>query len=259
MSSAPESPQSRRRRSSFIPSLPTTHEMSPSQARSSQARTSLLAANFEPMQALYHYYHLDLPIDPPSTQLPPTITFPVTREGHMPTHALALLEPNANPAQALIVPVDARLYMQGFRTEVLPPPLSGVPLPAPHRAPSSNTPVITLPVVPISVPHIHSMPLLLLFGLAFETNINNMASRLLPSQVIDEFPHAAAMSQRMAAHLSDEQLHAYVTFNKGLWKNILSLGLRDTQIMEHVQTVWNVTAEAVRVRQRSQGERYLRR
>jgi hypothetical protein len=61
------------------------------------------------------------------------------------------------------------------------------------------------------------------------------------------------MAQVMARTCSEEQLQRYVIHNQGLWKNILALGPRDMTIVELVQTAWNVTADARRIRQRAWG------
>jgi hypothetical protein len=167
----------------------------------------------------------------------------------MPTHLFAVVGTNADQSiPPLMVPTDADLYADGFRVELLPATPPETP-PVPQTIPQSQSQVVTLPVVPISVPHVPSMPLLLLFGLGFETQTNLMAWRLLPPHVIGEFPNAAAMAQVMA-HLGDEQFRRHLSYNHGLWKNVLALGIKDTRIVELVQTAWNVTAEARRLRQR---------
>lgn len=178
---------------------------------------------------------------------------PVIRDAHMPTHVLAVSQPDSNPANPiLMLPIDASLYEQGFRVELnLPQTAPGTASPIPYTTEDSETPMVSLPIVPITVPHASSMPLLLLFGLSLENQPNLLAWRLLPPQVIEEFPNAAAMSQIMS-RLREEQFERHFRYNQGLWKNILALGLRSTRLVELVQTAWNVTAEARKIRHREQ-------
>jgi hypothetical protein len=96
------------------------------------------------------------------------------------------------------------------------------------------------------VPHVASIPLLLLFGLGLETQTNLLAFHLLPPQVIEEFPNAAAMAQVMSL-LPEDEIQRRVKYNQGIWKNVLALGVRDSNIVELIKTAWNVTAEARRL------------
>ena len=136
---------------------------------------------------------------------------------------------------------------------------------------------VTLPLVPLQVPHAPSIPLLLLYALGVRTNPSALAATLLPLSVAEEFPSAAAMAQAMATHCERENagviaggetreggaqgewqlLDGYTVYNQGMWKNVLALGLQDSRVMSVVQTVWNVTAESRKIlaRQRErQGE-----
>jgi hypothetical protein len=81
--------------------------------------------------------------------------------------------------------------------------------------------------------------------------LNTLASRLLPAEVIEEFPNAAAMSGVMAKMCSEDELGKYIDHNRGLWKNTLALGPKDTKVVELVQTAWNVTIEARRINERA--------
>ena len=185
-----------------------------------------------------------------ATPLPSTFNVPVRRDARLPTHVLAVS--SAPDSECLMVPIHSDLFMKTFRVNILPPSMPG------RSSPSSNSnrshrKVLALPVVPVLVPHVASIPLLLLFGFGLETQTNLLAWRLLPPQVIEEFPNAAAMAQVMARICSEEQLQRCVAHNQGLWKNILALGLRDSTIVELVQTAWNVTADARRIRQRAWG------
>jgi len=129
--------------------------------------------------------------------------------------------------------------------------VSSLPLPA----------TVTLPIVPLQVPHAPSIALLLLYALGVHTDPSALATALLPLSVAEEFPSAAAMAQAMAAHCERENnasevrssgggarsLERYMLYNQGMWKNVLALGLQDPRVMSVVQTVWNVTAEARKI------------
>jgi hypothetical protein len=68
--------------------------------------------------------------------------------------------------------------------------------------------------------------------------------------VVEEFPNAAAMSTVLSRH-HDQTFESTYRHNQGLWRNILSMSLNNTQILELVQMVWNITTEARRIRHRS--------
>lgn len=141
--------------------------------------------------------------------------------------------------------------------------------------------MVTVPVVPLQVPHAPSVPLLLVYALGVRRNPSALAATLLPLSAAEEFPSAAAMAQAMATQCERENagvivgsgggessaggaggewrlLDRYTVYNQGMWKNVLALGLQDSRVMSVVQTIWNVTAESRKIlaRQRErQGER----
>jgi len=201
--------------------------------------------------ALCHHFNVSAAAYDSESAPPVTFDMPVRRDAHMPSHVLAVYQTNANPFHPLsMLPIDASLYEQGFRVELnLPPAPPGSTSPVPHQLEGTKTLAVTLPVVPLSVPHATSLPLLLLFGLRLETEPNLLAWRLLPANVIEEFPNASAMAQ-VLSRLRDDRFEQLFRYNQGIWKNILALGLRNKVLVEMVQTVWNVTAEARRIRQR---------
>ena len=154
-------------------------------------------------------------------------------------------------------------------TRVLPSPSPSVP-PAMVLTTLSLPATVTLPVVPLQVPHAPSVPLLLLYALGVRTNPSALAAALLPLSVAEEFPSVAAMAQAMAVqcqrenHAGDDSngsssvgggggargwrsLDRYTVYNQGIWKNVLALGLQDSRVMSVVQTVWNVTAESRKI------------
>ncbi|KAF9078396.1 hypothetical protein BDP27DRAFT_1309524 [Rhodocollybia butyracea] len=197
----------------------------------------------EPLDALCHHFNVVKVSYPSGMSIPNYFDMTITRDAQMPTHLLA-----TSSAPLLLIPVDARMYNNGFRVDLLPPAEPGSTAPVPYRHPNSGILAISLPVVPISVPHGPSLPLLLLFALCLESQ-TKLAPHLLPPQVIEEFPNAAAMAQIMSL-LPEDELQRRVEYNQGIWKNVLSLGVRDTDIVELIQTAWNVTAEARRLQLR---------
>lgn len=171
----------------------------------------------------------------------------------MPSHVLAVFdippsewEPSYSP---VLVPIRADLHVRDFRTNIIPQGPPGTPYPAPQISTCSSGRFVTLPVVPLHVPHAPSIPLLFLFALGLEPRSQLLYCRLLPPEVITEFPALPAMAQLMGALCSDRQLTDYIVFNQGLWKNILCLGPRDAGFVGIAQTAWNVTVEARRNRQ----------
>ena len=174
----------------------------------------------------------------------------------MPSHVLAVFDiPESewgSSYEPLLVPIRVDLFTRDFRTNIIPPSPPGSTFPVPHSVQHTVGQFVTLPVIPMLVPHAPSIPLLLLFGLGLETRSQLLCCHLLPSEVIGEFPAPPTMANLMATLCSDDQLREYSRFNQGLWKNILSLGPRDLKFIEVVQTAWNVTVEARRIRKRSQ-------
>lgn len=114
-----------------------------------------------------------------------------------------------------------------------------------------DTHTLKVPVIPFSVPHPPTLPLLFLFALGLEPSPHTeLAYRLLPPYVVEEFPNSAAMATVLARVTG---LEAIVERNEGMWRNALALGVSDGKVVELVGTVWSVTKEARRIRGRSQG------
>lgn len=191
----------------------------------------------------------------PGSPIPSTIDMRVVKDAHVPSHVLAVFDvaqgdwgPTYQPT---LMPVSADMYTRDFRTNFIPQSPPGTPYPVPYWVADLGEQYVTLPVIPTLVPHAASIPLLFLFGLGFERRSQFLCCRLLPTEVIEEFPAPQAMAQLMAERCSDEQLANHIRFNQGLWKNILLLGPRDTEFIEVVHTAWNATVEARRIRQRA--------
>lgn len=172
------------------------------------------------------------------------------RTYYPPTHVLAVTQADI-PSVPLMVPVNANMFQSGFRYDLpLPPDPTDTPAPAPRIVAAHTDPVLGLPVVPLVVPHPNSLSLILLYGLGLETDTHPLSLALLPGSVVGEFPNAAAMATVLAAVPRDAFDRIY-RHNQGIWKNVLALGLRNTRIVELVSIVWNVTAEARRIRNRT--------
>ncbi|KIY49726.1 hypothetical protein FISHEDRAFT_40433 [Fistulina hepatica ATCC 64428] len=208
----------------------------------------------DPLDALCHHFNVSRARPPSNAPLGPTFDLLVIKDARLPTHVLAVVQAEQNPdVSPLVVPIDVTLYSQGFRRNdflQLQPSDTGAPVP--HAGPNGQ--VISLPVTALTVPHTSSIPLLLLFGLGLEVNPNLMGDRLLPPNVIAEFPNAAAMAQ-VLSRINDGLFRRVYQYNQGLWKNVLALGLKDPALVRIVQTAWNVTVEARRIRTRTTSSR----
>ncbi|KAK0205430.1 hypothetical protein DFS33DRAFT_766518 [Desarmillaria ectypa] len=209
-------------------------------------RSSLLSRGEDPIRLLYRHLNVQMisppPLDPAS--LPTTIDMKALSENNLPTHILVLFPPWRLP---VLIPIDAERYNHGFCAELVSPSPARA---APYRS-ASNELRIALPLtLPLTiVPHPPSLALLLLFGMGLETCQNDLAYRMLPASVVDEFPNAAAMARVMSL-FGDEEFDRRVQFNMGLWRNILGLGIKDTKIAELVRTAVGVTSEARKLRVR---------
>lgn len=204
------------------------------------------------LDALCHHFNVR-PTAHPGGDLGSTFDMHVVRDAHMPTHVLATTQPDQNPSiPPLMLPIDLTLFEHGFPIELNIPPAVPGTAPIPRLVPvgGSRVLMVNLPIVPLTIPHVNSLPILLLYGMRLETDTNILSFELLPVNVVEEFPNAAAMSTVLARHPSEVFENTY-RHNQGLWKNILSMGLNHTRILELVQMVWNITAEARRIRYRT--------
>ncbi|KAF9540946.1 hypothetical protein CPC08DRAFT_770706 [Agrocybe pediades] len=123
------------------------------------------------------------------------------------------------------------------------------PVPRPHAVFSGKgtTLYVSLPVIRLQVPHVRSLPLLLLYGMGLETNTNILAYALLPVQVVEEFPNSAEMAMILARH-RESMFDGIYKHNFGMWRNALKLGVVDTELMKILHTAWNISAEAKKLR-----------
>ena len=188
----------------------------------------------------------------PGAPIPSTVDLRIHKDARVPSHVLAVFdippsewEPSYSP---ILVPICADSHARDFRTSIIPQS-SEASRPSPDISTRSGDRTVTLPVVPLHVPHAPSIPLLFLFALGLEPRSQLLCCRLLPAEVISESPALPVMADLMGKLCSDRQLTDYIVFNQGLWKNILFLGPRDPGLVGIVRTAWNVTVEARRNRQ----------
>jgi hypothetical protein len=198
----------------------------------------------------------------------------------LPTHVLAVHDaPPTDPnVPVMLIPIDIDAFSRKLRVDIAGarqhphPPTRILPAVPPAVALSAAVagallpPTVTVPVVPLQVPHAPSIALLLVYALGVHANPSALAAALLPLSAAEEFPSSAAMAQAMAAlcerdNTSDaltngsgvggaggwQLLDRYTVYNHGMWKNVLKLGLQDSRVMSVVQTVWNVTAESRKI------------
>lgn len=212
----------------------------------------------------------------------------------MPAHALLVIDSStmrepvgssaprvSEPRQALVIPISVETFSNSFTYDIaqISNELSapGTPFPVPFWDATTRTQAVTVPLIPLHVPHPTSIPLLLLFGLGLHRSISQatsdgahpgrspkltrfdhatvatkglLAPYLLPIPVIEEFPAGAAMAETMARLCTDDELQRAFAHNQGLWRNVLLLGPRDGALVDMVGTAWNVTKEAKRMRER---------
>ncbi|KAI0752620.1 hypothetical protein C8Q80DRAFT_1117993 [Daedaleopsis nitida] len=244
--------------------------------------------------------------------IPRTIEMPLLRRSEKrPTHALAILSSLAQPnggshtpavpsqpttpihyppspstpslpftpvqSEPYVLPIDASLFCAKFGHDVARSLAAGMLIkaakPLVHRDRATGADLLTLPLIPLYVPHPPSIPHLLLYaqGLPLTSrrvretpnysrpttlaiarahpSPSTLATHLLPISVIEEFPAAPAMAETMARQCDDESLRDHVVFNQGLWRNVLLLAPTDASVVDLARTAWNVTAEARRLRE----------
>ncbi|KDQ56673.1 hypothetical protein JAAARDRAFT_157823 [Jaapia argillacea MUCL 33604] len=216
-----------------------------------------LLSDSEPLEALCRHHNvgkISLKVKP-AESMPATVDLPVLRQrGRVPTHALLVHDtlPTNPDFQCTVVPVASFTFTQKFRRDVLGANSSiQTPPSPPHH--QGGPMCITIPAIPLFVPHAPSIPLLLLYAQGLHPEPPSLGPYLLPLEAIEEFPSVATMAQVMAHICTDDQLKRYVSSNQGLWKNILALDPVDPKFVQLVQTAWNVTAEARRIRYRAGG------
>lgn len=88
------------------------------------------------------------------------------------------------------------------------------------------------------------MPILLLFALGLESMLALFARKLLPPNVVGEFPDSDAMSHLMS-QLPNDEIAQYLSHNRQLWRNSLKLGVLDRHIINMIEVSYRVTVRAL--------------
>lgn len=235
--------------------------MSGTRPRILPSKQYILAEDCDPLDLLYSLFNVATTTLEPATDIPTTLDMRVKQDAHIPSHVLVVFDiPESewgSTYQPLLVPIRVDLFTRGFTSKIIPPSPPGSTFPVPYSTEHTEGQFVTLPVVPLLVPHAPSIPLLFLFGLGLETRSQLLCCHLLPAEVIEEFPAPPTMANIMATLCNDDQIREHSKFNQGLWKNILSLGPRDPHFIELAQTAWNVTAEARRIRRRNTASHFV--
>ncbi|KIM73649.1 hypothetical protein PILCRDRAFT_828948 [Piloderma croceum F 1598] len=203
----------------------------------------------DPLRALCLHHNVMKAVDGAGHPLPQTLDMEVIRDAQLPTHVLALSPIQASAtgrgSYPLMVPIVAEIWGKKL-TVPLPAAPPGLTPPAPRWDATQQRPrqLITLPVIPLEVPHPETVPILLLFALGLEPLPNMLASCLLPADAVGEFPAAYEMSNVMAKNHSIAEIISYVEQNRHIWENALNLGVKDEKIISIVGKAWKVTARA---------------
>jgi len=220
------------------------------------------SADEDPLQVLCHFFNVAKTEALRPSQLTKTYDLTISRNSNLPTHILAVFDtPLSDPyAQMTMIPIDITIFTRKLRADILGPRAPTASRNSVLRQdPRTRSFTITVPVMPLQVPHAPSVPLLLLFALGIRCDPSALAAHLLPLAAIEEFPSAAAMAQVMASCCDNDRLSRYTAYNQGVWKNVLAMGPQNADVMGVVQTVWNVTAEARRIWLREKERKERRR
>ncbi|KAI0719790.1 hypothetical protein C8T65DRAFT_635169 [Cerioporus squamosus] len=188
--------------------------------------------------------------------------------GHRPPSPASPSSPYT-PVQAdpYCLPIDATLFSTKFGHDVARSLASVLPItptsPLVRWDRSTGTQLVTLPLIPLYVPHPPSIPHLLLFGQGLpispgrsgETpNYSRPTSARPPSPPSPSTLATVSLRPRDGRHHGTPMLRGalrdHVVFNQGLWRNVLLLAPTDPAIVDLARVAWNVTAEARRLRER---------
>lgn len=174
----------------------------------------------------------------------------VLHDAHMPTHVLSARQSDRPDSAPTMLPINSTLFEQGFGLDLeIPPAPPGSTAPVPRIDEQSQRLVVALPVVHITVPHVESLPLLLLYAMKLETDLLLLAHNLLPGRVVGEFPGLAAMLSFLCI-LGDYEIDRFFRLNQGMRNNSLLLVPVAEDLNTVISNAWNAAAEARRARQR---------
>lgn len=190
-----------------------------------------------------------------------TITLPVVHfeVPHPPSFSLLLLF-----ALGLHVrcPPDKLLESESGSSEAAHLPESsgassrGADTPSPHPSPngslsgpSPSLPHTTLPPTDSPAPHTHNL----------HTTTGLLATYLLPTAVIEEYPAFETMSDVLADIQAAEELETFMEFNSGFWRNLLFIAPKDQEVEDIARVAFTVTRRAIRRKESREKEKRRRR
>lgn len=175
----------------------------------------------------------------------------VFRDAHMPTHVLAARQSDQiHSSPPTMLPVDVTLFESGFHINLnIPPAPPGSTAPVPRIDEGTHMLIVSLPVIAITVPHVESLPLLLLYAMKLETDLLVLARNLLPGQVVGEFPSLPAMVTFLSL-IGDYGFERIFRFNQGMRNNTLAMVPKADDLHVVISNAWNAVAEVHRARQR---------
>ncbi len=174
----------------------------------------------------------------------------VLRDAHMPTHVLAARQSD-HSIHPTMLPINLAQFEQAFRVDLnVSPPPPGSTAPVPRMDEETQNLVVSLPVVHMAVPHVESLPLLLLYAMKLETDLGILAHHLLPVQVVAEFPSLPAMLHYLCL-IGEIDFERLFRFNQGIRNNTLVLLPTNQELDTVIGNAWHAAAEARRARQRA--------
>ena len=168
----------------------------------------------------------------------------------MPTHVLSARQSDQPNSVPTILPINSSLFEQAFSLNLeIPPAPPGSTAPVPRIDDRTQNLVVSLPVIHITVPHVESLPLLLLYAMGLERDLLLLAHHLLPGKVVGEFPGLPAMLTFLCM-LGDLEFDSIFRLNQGMRNNSLSMVPVAEELNTVISNAWNAAAEARRARQR---------
>ncbi|PIL28772.1 hypothetical protein GSI_08816 [Ganoderma sinense ZZ0214-1] len=187
------------------------------------------------------------------------------------------------PSDPYLIPIDAESFFLAFGHDAartlgsaaLTSKWSKAPSPRVRADRAIGARFVTLPVIPLYVPHPPSLPHVLLFGQGIplpsassavgpgppeplqelsgsDSGASALATYLLPLAAIEEFPSAPAMAAAMARQCTPDALSARFAFNHGVWRNVLAMSPADATLVDLVRVAWNVTSDAAQLQGQQQ-------
>jgi len=218
----------------------------------------LSAFDRDPLDMLFDHYGVAKVSIDPTVPIGDTLNTRITREhgSTLPSHVLYVHNIDADVNDPpILVPMQAA-HWTSVTGDALPQTAAGSPSPLPFRMASGSI-FITLPVVPVAVNHVPSIPLLLVLSMGLAEVSSGVCCLMLPADVIAEFPAEDAMVEKMARFCSVTTLLAFKQFNEGLWRNALSLPLSEAHdgLGGKFKDAYNTSTKALSMKRRWEASR----